>query len=89
MEPSEPCFEGGGGGAYEGGTEKLEQISLELFWLLKLILRNFSKPFSQAKIQVAAGEGTLPNFHLSKKKVGKRKGGNESEFHCCNLDFKR
>ena len=77
MEPSEPCFEGGGGGAYEGGTEKLEQISLELFWLLKLILRNFSKPFSQAKIKVAAGEGagTLPNFLLLKKKVGIEKRG--------------
>ena len=70
MEPSEPCFEGGGGGAYEGGTEKLEQISLELFGHLKLISRNFSRPFSQAKIQVATGEGTLPNFLFSKKKVG-------------------
>ena len=68
MEPSEPCFEGGGGGAYEGGTEKLEQISLELFGHLKLISRNFSKPFSEAKIQVAAGEGTHPNFPLSKRK---------------------
>ena len=72
MEPSEPCFEGGGGGAYEGGTEKLEQISLEIYGNLKLISRIFSEPFSQ----VAAGEGT------SLKKVGKTKGGNESEHHC-------